>query len=72
MIAVYSTHDMMFIFIGSNYMYTFYHRALLCCYWANTNALVVFPGSVHSEPHEQISWAEFQYRIDDYGGLLSC
>ncbi|XP_045832664.1 uncharacterized protein At3g49140 isoform X1 [Trifolium pratense] len=36
---------------------------------ANTNALVVFPGSVHSEPHEQISWAEFQYRIDDYGDI---
>lgn len=26
---------------------------------------------VHCEPHEQISWAEFQYVIDDYGGLLS-
>ncbi|AET00265.1 putative FMN-binding split barrel [Medicago truncatula] len=36
---------------------------------ANKNALLVFPGSVHSEPHEQISWAEFQYLIDDFGDL---
>ncbi|XP_004296717.1 PREDICTED: uncharacterized protein At3g49140 isoform X2 [Fragaria vesca subsp. vesca] len=36
---------------------------------ANDNALLVFPGKIHSEPHEQISWAEFQYVIDDYGDL---
>ncbi|MED6179781.1 hypothetical protein PIB30_003997 [Stylosanthes scabra] len=36
---------------------------------ANRNALLVFPGTVHCEPHEQISWAEFQYRIDDYGDI---
>ncbi|XP_028792583.1 uncharacterized protein At3g49140 isoform X1 [Neltuma alba] len=36
---------------------------------ANRNALLVFPGSVHCEPHEQISWAEFQYLIDDYGDI---
>ncbi|XWS20561.1 hypothetical protein CRYUN_Cryun31cG0112400 [Craigia yunnanensis] len=34
---------------------------------ANSTALLVFPGTVHSEPHEQISWAEFQYVVDDYG-----
>ncbi|XP_054798168.1 uncharacterized protein At3g49140 isoform X3 [Prosopis cineraria] len=36
---------------------------------ANRNAFLVFPGSVHCEPHEQISWAEFQYLIDDYGDI---
>ncbi|XP_040361717.1 uncharacterized protein At3g49140 [Rosa chinensis] len=36
---------------------------------ANDSALLVFPGKIHSEPHEQISWAEFQYVIDDYGDL---
>ncbi|KAI4305987.1 hypothetical protein L6164_029307 [Bauhinia variegata] len=36
---------------------------------ANRNALLVFPGTVHCEPHEQISWAEFQYLIDDYGDI---
>ncbi|MBA0596519.1 hypothetical protein Gorai_013336 [Gossypium raimondii] len=35
---------------------------------ANSSALLVFPGTVHSEPHEQISWAEFPYVVDDYGG----
>ncbi|KAH9783847.1 pentatricopeptide repeat (PPR) superfamily protein [Citrus sinensis] len=38
---------------------------------ANNSSLLVFPGTVHCEPHEQISWAEFQYVIDDYGGPLS-
>ncbi|PRQ56587.1 hypothetical protein RchiOBHm_Chr1g0338021 [Rosa chinensis] len=38
---------------------------------ANDSALLVFPGKIHSEPHEQISWAEFQYVIDDYGGLVN-
>ncbi|RYR45635.1 hypothetical protein Ahy_A07g031449 isoform B [Arachis hypogaea] len=36
---------------------------------ANRNALLVFPGTVHSEPHEQISWSEFQYLVDDYGDI---
>ncbi|CAJ1971282.1 unnamed protein product [Sphenostylis stenocarpa] len=36
---------------------------------ANKNALLVFPGMVHCEPHEQISWAEFQYHIDDFGDI---
>ncbi|XP_021895560.1 uncharacterized protein At3g49140 isoform X3 [Carica papaya] len=37
---------------------------------AYSNALLVFPESVHSEPHEQISWAEFRYVIDDYGDIF--
>ncbi|XP_050213029.2 uncharacterized protein At3g49140 isoform X2 [Mercurialis annua] len=37
---------------------------------ANNRALLVFPGNVHSEPHEQISWAEFQYVVDDYGDIF--
>ncbi|KAB1227202.1 hypothetical protein CJ030_MR1G022622 [Morella rubra] len=37
---------------------------------ANSCALLVFPGTVHCEPHEQISWAEFQYVIDDYGDMF--
>ncbi|KAM6546075.1 hypothetical protein CsatB_026811 [Cannabis sativa] len=36
---------------------------------ANGSALLIFPGTVHSEPHEQISWAEFQYVVDDYGDI---
>ncbi|OIW02827.1 hypothetical protein TanjilG_29603 [Lupinus angustifolius] len=36
---------------------------------ANKNALLVFPGTVHCEPHEQISWAEFQYLIDEFGDI---
>ncbi|XP_062107757.1 uncharacterized protein At3g49140 [Humulus lupulus] len=36
---------------------------------ANGSALLIFPGTVHSEPHEQISWAEFQYVVDDYGDM---
>ncbi|XP_068317486.1 uncharacterized protein At3g49140 isoform X2 [Pyrus communis] len=36
---------------------------------ANCSATVVFPGRVHCEPHEQISWAEFEYVIDDCGDL---
>nr|KYP73313.1 Uncharacterized protein At3g49135 family [Cajanus cajan] len=36
---------------------------------ANNNALLVFPGTVHCEPHDQISWAEFQYHIDDFGDI---
>ncbi|KAH8489462.1 hypothetical protein H0E87_024909 [Populus deltoides] len=37
---------------------------------ANTSALLVFPGSVHCEPHKQISWTEFQYIIDEYGDIF--
>ncbi|EEF31833.1 conserved hypothetical protein [Ricinus communis] len=37
---------------------------------ANSSALLVFPGTVHCEPHEQISWAEFQYVVDDYGDIF--
>ncbi|KAI7728675.1 hypothetical protein M8C21_009673, partial [Ambrosia artemisiifolia] len=36
---------------------------------ANNNALVIFPGTVHSEPHERISWAEYPYVIDDGGDI---
>ncbi|KAK3025440.1 hypothetical protein RJ639_042166, partial [Escallonia herrerae] len=36
---------------------------------ASSSALLIFPGSVHCEPHEHISWAEFQYVIDDYGDI---
>ncbi|XP_028956721.1 uncharacterized protein At3g49140 isoform X3 [Malus sylvestris] len=36
---------------------------------ANCSATVVFPGRIHCEPHEQISWAEFEYVIDDCGDL---
>ncbi|KAL6293748.1 hypothetical protein ACE6H2_001890 [Prunus campanulata] len=36
---------------------------------ANCSALLVFPGKIHCEPHEQISWADFEYVIDDYGDL---
>ncbi|KAF8402256.1 hypothetical protein HHK36_013208 [Tetracentron sinense] len=37
---------------------------------ANSSALLVFPGMVHCEPHGHISWAEFQYVIDDYGDIF--
>ncbi|KAJ4723176.1 Pentatricopeptide repeat (PPR) superfamily protein [Melia azedarach] len=37
---------------------------------ANNSSLLVFPGTVHCEPHERISWAEFQYVIDDYGDIF--
>ncbi|XP_076933947.1 uncharacterized protein At3g49140-like [Bidens hawaiensis] len=36
---------------------------------ANNRALVIFPGTVHSEPHERISWVEYPYVIDDGGDL---
>ncbi|XP_057441393.1 uncharacterized protein At3g49140 [Lotus japonicus] len=36
---------------------------------ANDHALLVFPGMVHCEPHAQISWAEYEYLIDDYGDM---
>ncbi|KAJ4835664.1 hypothetical protein Tsubulata_038994 [Turnera subulata] len=37
---------------------------------ANSTALVVFPGSVHCEPHEQITWTECDYVIDCYGDIF--
>lgn len=37
---------------------------------ANSSALLIFPGTVHCEPHEQVSWAEFQYVIDEYGDIF--
>ncbi|KAA8531352.1 hypothetical protein F0562_006061 [Nyssa sinensis] len=37
---------------------------------ANNCALLVFPGMVHCEPHEHISWAEFQYIVDEYGDIF--
>lgn len=37
---------------------------------ANTNALLIFPGGVHCEPHGHVSWSEFQYVIDDYGDIF--
>ncbi|CAL5394846.1 unnamed protein product [Camellia sinensis] len=37
---------------------------------ANSSALLIFPSTVHCEPHEHISWAEFQYVIDEYGVTL--
>ncbi|GFP93397.1 uncharacterized protein at3g49140 [Phtheirospermum japonicum] len=37
---------------------------------ANDRALLIFPGVVHCEPHGQISWAEFQYVIDDFGDMF--
>ncbi|XP_052208489.1 uncharacterized protein At3g49140 isoform X1 [Diospyros lotus] len=36
----------------------------------NSSALLVFPYMVHCEPHEHISWAEFQYVIDEYGDIF--
>ncbi|ERN20099.1 hypothetical protein AMTR_s00066p00038410 [Amborella trichopoda] len=36
---------------------------------ANSSALLIFPAAVHREPHEHLSWAEFQYVIDDYGDM---
>ncbi|KAL8048719.1 hypothetical protein ABFS82_07G084300 [Erythranthe guttata] len=37
---------------------------------ANNKALLIFPSIVHCEPHEQISWAEFEYVIDDFGDIF--
>ncbi|XP_077250660.1 pentatricopeptide repeat (PPR) superfamily protein isoform X2 [Tasmannia lanceolata] len=37
---------------------------------ANSSAMLVFPGMVHCEPHQHISWTEFQYVIDDYGDVF--
>uniref|UniRef100_A0A453G4B3 Uncharacterized protein n=1 Tax=Aegilops tauschii subsp. strangulata TaxID=200361 RepID=A0A453G4B3_AEGTS len=35
---------------------------------ANSKGLLVFPARVHNEPHGHVSWSEFQYVVDDYGG----
>ncbi|KAI4311394.1 hypothetical protein MLD38_036296 [Melastoma candidum] len=37
---------------------------------ACSTALLVFPGNVHCEPHEQVSWSELPYVIDDYGDIF--
>ncbi|PSS35894.1 hypothetical protein CEY00_Acc00204 [Actinidia chinensis var. chinensis] len=37
---------------------------------ANRSALLIFPSMVHCEPHEHISWAEFQYVVDEYGDIF--
>ncbi|KAI3826586.1 hypothetical protein L1987_00634 [Smallanthus sonchifolius] len=36
---------------------------------ANSSALLIFPGTIHSEPHDHISWAEYPYVIDDGGDI---
>ncbi|GER27867.1 pentatricopeptide repeat (PPR) superfamily protein [Striga asiatica] len=36
---------------------------------SNHRAMLIFPRGVHCEPHEQISWAEFQYVVDDFGDI---
>ncbi|KAJ3678145.1 hypothetical protein LUZ60_001948 [Juncus effusus] len=36
---------------------------------ANGKALIVFPGRVHIEPHNNSAWSEFQYVIDEYGEI---
>ncbi|GAA0178648.1 hypothetical protein LIER_29867 [Lithospermum erythrorhizon] len=37
---------------------------------ANNNGLLIFPGLIHSEPHEQNSWAEYGYIVDEYGDIF--
>ncbi|KAI8537683.1 hypothetical protein RHMOL_Rhmol09G0043300 [Rhododendron molle] len=37
---------------------------------ANSSALLIFPSMVHSEPHEYVSWAEFQFVIDECGDMF--
>ncbi|KAM7487042.1 hypothetical protein LguiA_003051 [Lonicera macranthoides] len=37
---------------------------------ANSSALLIFPGMVHCEPHEHISWDQYRYVIDDYGDIF--
>uniref|UniRef100_A0A7N0RBY6 Uncharacterized protein n=1 Tax=Kalanchoe fedtschenkoi TaxID=63787 RepID=A0A7N0RBY6_KALFE len=34
------------------------------------DALVVLPGTVHCEPYEQTSWADYRYIVDDFGDLF--
>ncbi|KAJ9558855.1 hypothetical protein OSB04_013469 [Centaurea solstitialis] len=36
---------------------------------ANSSALLIFPGTIHSEPHEHISWAEYPYVVDEGGDI---
>ncbi|KAL7615659.1 hypothetical protein Lser_V15G02646 [Lactuca serriola] len=35
----------------------------------NSSGLLIFPGTIHSEPHEHISWVEYPYVIDDSGDI---
>ncbi|XP_047318502.1 uncharacterized protein At3g49140 [Impatiens glandulifera] len=37
---------------------------------ANSSSILIFPSTVHSEPHDYISWAEFQYFVDKYGNIF--
>ncbi|KAM7261505.1 hypothetical protein ACFE04_008872 [Oxalis oulophora] len=37
---------------------------------AHNRALLVFPSTVHCEPHGRTSWAEYQYIIDEYGDIF--
>ncbi|ONM35541.1 Pentatricopeptide repeat (PPR) superfamily protein [Zea mays] len=37
---------------------------------ANSKGLLVFPARVHNEPHGHVSWSEFQYVVDEYGGNI--
>ncbi|XP_071938470.1 uncharacterized protein At3g49140-like isoform X2 [Coffea arabica] len=37
---------------------------------ANNRALLFFPSMVHCEPHEQVSWDDFPYVIDEYGDIF--
>ncbi|XP_058183964.1 uncharacterized protein At3g49140 isoform X2 [Rhododendron vialii] len=37
---------------------------------ANSSALLIFPSMVHCEPHEYVSWAEFQFVIDECGDMF--
>ncbi|XP_073046618.1 uncharacterized protein At3g49140 isoform X3 [Primulina eburnea] len=36
---------------------------------ANSMALLIFPGVVHCEPHENISWIDSQYVVDEFGDI---
>ncbi|MQM09732.1 hypothetical protein Taro_042617, partial [Colocasia esculenta] len=36
----------------------------------NNNAVLIFPGPVHCEPHRHVSWGEFHYIVDDYGDIF--
>ncbi|XP_075512004.1 uncharacterized protein At3g49140 isoform X1 [Primulina tabacum] len=36
---------------------------------ANSMALLIFPGVVHCEPHENISWIDSRYVVDEFGDI---
>lgn len=36
---------------------------------ANNRGVLLFPSTTHCEPHEQVSWADFQYVIDLSGDI---